>query len=100
MQIKKLEAACKILESKWKKDLIDEIHHAGHEGTGKLEKSIVIKVREGKKGPQITIESDFYIQFLDKGVFLKKFLEKREKELEKIIKDSLSQDILDELTSF
>jgi hypothetical protein len=95
---KNIESKVKELESKWMKDLKEDIVHAGHEGKGALIKSIHIKVKDGQKGPQITIQADDYIKYLDNGNFLKRFLEKKEKELIKIIDDNIGKDILDQLT--
>ncbi len=82
------------LESKIKKDLVDEIVMKGHKGSGELISSIVVKVVEQSGDYLMEIECHDYIRYLDHGKFLEDFLQKKMVELSKVISEEAQKDLL------
>lgn len=76
-----------------KKDLINEIHSAGHDGTGELIKSIKVNFN----GKVLEIDANDYIKYLDDGKFLKDFIKKEMNKLMIGMTKAIKQDLIEQI---
>ncbi len=94
MILDNLDKKLKSLKQKFESDLKAFIVLKGHKGNGKLIKSVNVDVKNTNGKYTIEIDAAKYIQYLDHGDFLKKFLSDKQKELEKIIQEEVEKDIV------
>jgi hypothetical protein len=89
------EEALKTLTSKFKTDLINELTSKGHNKTGNLKDSIMFSFKKnGNESFVLELECKDYIRYLEKGVLLKNFLLKKEKEIMELAKKEIKKDML------
>lgn len=95
MDTKKTDQALSALATKFKQDLIAELSSKGHKHSGKLAASIVFSFRKNGDKTVIELSCLSYIKYLEKGDFIKKFLESKQKEIEVTVKKNIKKDIID-----
>jgi hypothetical protein len=61
------------LKNELEKALQQKLKSRGHIESGSLYNSINFTVKDTQDGPKVELEANDYIQFLDKGKFLKEF---------------------------
>jgi hypothetical protein len=97
MEFKETEMKLKGLCDKFKKDLQEEIKKKGHYGEGKLSNSIEFSFKKDKNKYTLQLEANQYIRYLDEGMFLKEFLNTKKKEMDEVLKKSVTKDIIKEI---
>jgi len=85
------------LASNWTSDLQSALQSAGHIETGRLSNSIRVSFKKTSNGFEIDMNSLGYIRYLDNGMFLKNFLQKKQKEMVSILNRYMKEDLQNQI---
>ncbi len=97
MDYKITEDKLKTFTVNLKSDLINELSSKGHVDTGSLIDSINVNFNSSTSSFSINTSALDYLKYLDNGVFLSSFLERKKNELVLLLQQSIKQDIINNL---
>ena len=94
METNETDISLRSLPEKFKSDLIVALNAKGHNKSGKLSSSISFSLKKEGDKTLIELYCMEYIKYLEKGNFLKNFLEKKQKEIKEVLTKAAKKDIL------